>query len=339
MRIRCDPRSSRVMSTVLLRVCRALQLNSQRKENGSLSGSEELEASNCTCRGTASQFRGSQRRFGSSGLPRRQTMRENFTFRIARALSLNRSCASRSTTNCIGSTQRATTVSFLVICVDQRLAGNKCSTASDFCTNEQTSTRNNDLRKAGDRNHSPGSWRKVPRNTRIISDNGPQFIAKHFEHFLSLYSDCYVTSLAMLEGRQLEIFDERDRKLEQARELRARTRVAKSFGKSTDSLSNQELEVYPVSVVAEDRALSGGNRAPLHCRWRNALVASDCASSFKNHSVNGAVRQILGLGDGPKHRPNQPPMCSAYASFLCYSLPLFPRLTLNQYILRLIETC
>jgi hypothetical protein len=54
----------------------------------------------------------------------------------------------------------------------------------------------------------------------------------------------YVTPLAMLEGRQQAIFDERDRKLEEARELRARTRAAKSSGKSKDSLSNQETTAY-----------------------------------------------------------------------------------------------
>ena len=93
---------------------------------------------------------------------------------------------------------------------------------------------------------------------RIISDNGPQFIAKDFKHFIRLHSAIgYVTPLAMLERRQQAIFDERDRKLEQARELRAKTRAAKSSGKSKDSLSNQEPTVYLNSVVAEDRALPG----------------------------------------------------------------------------------
>jgi putative transposase len=69
----------------------------------------------------------------------------------------------------------------------------------------------------------------------------------------------YVTPLAMLEGRQQEIFDERDRKLEQTRELRARTRAAKSPGNSRNSLRNQESTAYSIPVVAEDRALPGGN--------------------------------------------------------------------------------
>jgi len=69
----------------------------------------------------------------------------------------------------------------------------------------------------------------------------------------------YVTPLAMLEGRQQAIFDERDRKLEQARQLRAKTRADKSSGKSEDSLSNQEPTAYLIPVVAEDRALPGGN--------------------------------------------------------------------------------
>ena len=93
---------------------------------------------------------------------------------------------------------------------------------------------------------------------RIISDNGPQFIAKDFKHFIRLHSAIgYVTPLAMLEGRQQAIFDERDRKLEEARELRAKTRAAKSSGKSKNSLSNQEPTAYLNSVVAEDRALPG----------------------------------------------------------------------------------
>ena len=93
---------------------------------------------------------------------------------------------------------------------------------------------------------------------RIISDNGPQFIAKDFKHFIRLHSAIgYVTPLAMLERRQQAIFDERDRKLEQARELRAKTRAAKSSGKSKNSLSNQEPTAYLNSVVAEDRALPG----------------------------------------------------------------------------------
>jgi hypothetical protein len=153
---------------------------------------------------------------------------------------------------------------------------------------------------------------------RIISDNGPQFIAKDFKHFIRLCgmkhvrtspyypqsngkieryhraikSDCirplsplclndakrgvekhvleyntirlhsaigYVTPQEMREGRQQAIFDERDRKLEEARELRAKTRAAKSSVKPKDSLSNQEPAAYANPVVAEDRALPGGN--------------------------------------------------------------------------------
>jgi len=68
-----------------------------------------------------------------------------------------------------------------------------------------------------------------------------------------------VTPLAMLEGRQQAIFDERDRKLEEARELRAKTRATKSSGKSKDSLSNQKSTAYLIPVVANERALPGGN--------------------------------------------------------------------------------
>lgn len=153
---------------------------------------------------------------------------------------------------------------------------------------------------------------------RIISDNGPQFIAKDFKHFIRLCgmkhvrtspyypqsngkieryhrtikSDCirplsplclddakrgvekyvheyntlrlhsaigYVTPLVMLEGKQKAVFDERDRKLEQARQLRAKTRAAKSLAKSEVSTTNHKPETYPVPVATEDRALPGGN--------------------------------------------------------------------------------
>ena len=153
---------------------------------------------------------------------------------------------------------------------------------------------------------------------RIISDNGPQFVARDFKHFIRLCgmkhvrtspyypqsngkieryhrtikSDCirplaplcledakrsvgkyvleyntlrlhsaigYVTPLAMLEGRQQAIFDERDRKLEEARELRARTRAAKSSRKSEIFPAGPEPTAYPIPVVAEDKALPGGN--------------------------------------------------------------------------------
>ena len=153
---------------------------------------------------------------------------------------------------------------------------------------------------------------------RIISDNGPQFVARDFKHFIRLCgmkhvrtspyypqsngkieryhrtikSDCirplaplcledatrgvgkyvleyntlrlhsaigYVTPLAMLEGRQQAIFDERDRKLEEARELRARTRAAKSSRKSEIFPTGPEPTAYPIPVVAEDKALPGGN--------------------------------------------------------------------------------
>ena len=67
----------------------------------------------------------------------------------------------------------------------------------------------------------------------------------------------YVTPLPMLEGKQQAIFDERDRKLEEAPELRAKTRAAKSSRKTKDSLSNKKPTAYLNSVVAENRALRG----------------------------------------------------------------------------------
>ena len=63
----------------------------------------------------------------------------------------------------------------------------------------------------------------------------------------------------MLEGRQQAIFDEHDRKLEEARELRAKTLASKSSEKPKDSLSHQEPTVYLIPVVAEDKAPPAGN--------------------------------------------------------------------------------
>jgi putative transposase len=152
---------------------------------------------------------------------------------------------------------------------------------------------------------------------RIISDNGPQFIAKDFKHFVRLCgmkhvrtspyypqsngkieryhrtikAQCirplsplslddarrgvakfvddyntarlhsaigYVTPQAMLEGRQQAIFDERDRKLEQARERRALNRAETRKNALSDS-SKPENPSYTSSDAAEDRALLGSN--------------------------------------------------------------------------------
>ena len=72
----------------------------------------------------------------------------------------------------------------------------------------------------------------------------------------------YVTPTAMREGQQQVIFDERDRKLEEARALRARTRAAKSSGRAgqfENSFTSPVPTAYPVAVVADDKALPGGN--------------------------------------------------------------------------------
>jgi transposase InsO family protein len=158
---------------------------------------------------------------------------------------------------------------------------------------------------------------------QLISDNGPQFIAKDFKHFVRLCgmkhvrtspyypqsngkieryhrtikSQCirplsplslddakrgvekfvteyntvrlhsaigYVTPQAMLEGRQQAIFDERDRKLAEARQRRAETRAA-ARNKANSNSSPPPDTSYTDSDVAEDRALLGSNSsaAPL----------------------------------------------------------------------------
>lgn len=152
---------------------------------------------------------------------------------------------------------------------------------------------------------------------RIISDNGPQFIAKDFKHFVRLCgmkhvrtspyypqsngkieryhrtikSQCiralsplslddakrgvgkfvieyntvrlhsaigYVTPQAMLEGRQQAIFDERDRKLAEARQRRAEARAA-AREKATSASPPSSNTSYTDSDAAEDRALLGSN--------------------------------------------------------------------------------
>ena len=152
---------------------------------------------------------------------------------------------------------------------------------------------------------------------QIISDNGPQFIAKDFKHFVRLCgmkhvrtspyypqsngkieryhrtikSQCirpltplslddakrgvekfvvqyntvrlhsavgYVTPQAMLEGRQQAIFDERDRKLTEARHRRAQARAA-ARQKSNSYPSSASNASYTDNDDAEDRALLGSN--------------------------------------------------------------------------------
>jgi hypothetical protein len=74
----------------------------------------------------------------------------------------------------------------------------------------------------------------------------------------------YVTPQAMLEGRQQAIFDERDRKLTEARQRRAETRAA-ARNKANANSSLPPDRSYTESDVAEDRALLGStsSAAPL----------------------------------------------------------------------------
>ena len=81
---------------------------------------------------------------------------------------------------------------------------------------------------------------------RIISDNGPVFIARDFKHFIRIcgmshlrttpfYPQSnvrphsaigYIAAVNNLYGRETLIFSERDRKLSEARELRRMSRQA-----------------------------------------------------------------------------------------------------------------
>jgi len=69
----------------------------------------------------------------------------------------------------------------------------------------------------------------------------------------------YVTPHDMLEGRQQAIFDERDRKVEEARQRRAEARAAQRAAKSAEAACNRETPTYTGSIEAEDRALVGTN--------------------------------------------------------------------------------
>ena len=173
---------------------------------------------------------------------------------------------------------------------------------------------------------------------RIISDNGPQFIAKDFKHFVRLCgmkhvrtspyypqsngkieryhrtikAQCirplsplslddakrgvakfvedyntvrlhsaigYVTPQAMLEGRQQAIFDERDRKLAEARERRAQSRAAARQKAALDS-APLSIASYTNSDAAEDRALLGSNSSAASLPLTNiSSVLSEITSS------------------------------------------------------------
>jgi hypothetical protein len=58
-------------------------------------------------------------------------------------------------------------------------------------------------------------------------------------------------------------YDERDRKLEDARKIRAKTPAAKSSEKSKVSLTNQGPTAYLIPAVAEDGIRQEATRATL----------------------------------------------------------------------------
>ena len=63
--------------------------------------------------------------------------------------------------------------------------------------------------------------------------------------------------------------------------------------------------------------------------WQT-LTAKDLNRPVRTRTPGG-VGEGSAAGLTPKHRPNQRSMSSVSASLLYYSLPPFPRLTLNQY--------
>ena len=192
---------------------------------------------------------------------------------------------------------------------------------------------------------------------RIITDNGPQFIAKEFKHFIrisgmthvktspyypqsngkleryhrTIKSECirpktplslddarrvvttyvrqyneerlhsalqYVTPLDKLLGREQAIFAERDRKLEEARALRAQRR-AEQRPQLRERGKDATLEVD----WAEDTALRGRNRSadPVAKTEESGSLPGQGASS-SNSSGLAPKRQIPGgLGDSVPH--------------------------------------
>ena len=86
-------------------------------------------------------------------------------------------------------------------------------------------------------------------------------VAKFVEEYNTVRLHCaigYVTPQAMLEGRQLAIFDERDRKLAEAGRRRAVSRAAKRQSAAADSAALSTVS-YTNSDAAEERAMLGSN--------------------------------------------------------------------------------
>ncbi|MFM7057356.1 MAG: DDE-type integrase/transposase/recombinase [Planctomycetota bacterium] len=115
---------------------------------------------------------------------------------------------------------------------------------------------------------------------RISSDNGPQFIANDFKQFVKIiddtkravgsFAECCntqrlrsaigcVTPLDSIEGRQKAIPDERDRKLEEARQARAERRRQEKSAMPREASRQPPDSDVPSNVSQEDRALPGSN--------------------------------------------------------------------------------
>ena len=86
---------------------------------------------------------------------------------------------------------------------------------------------------------------------RIISDNGPQFIARDFKEFIRISVEHYntrrlhsaigyVTPQDKLLGREKEIFAARDRKLEAARQQRQAKRLGQTLEKSENTPASEK---------------------------------------------------------------------------------------------------
>jgi hypothetical protein len=125
---------------------------------------------------------------------------------------------------------------------------------------------------------------------RIISDNGPQFVARDFKEFIALCGMThvrlhsaigYVTPADKLAGRAEAILAERERKLEAARESRATMRRNSAEGSLT-----KKAGVMTIRTVGETEAGNAGERPA-----RDSRVG-------RRASVTGARR---GRALGPCH--------------------------------------
>lgn len=98
--------------------------------------------------------------------------------------------------------------------------------------------------------------------TPLTVDDAKRVVKKFVEEYntVRLHSALgYITPLDKLEGREQEIFAERDRKLMEARQKRAAARLQSRNKIAAEKTTMLESVSYSTDVNAEDRALLGSN--------------------------------------------------------------------------------